>query len=132
MVSHLGKWKKDFSGTWIFEAQDRPQTMNWMEATHRSWDKAVFLAHNAQLTWLFEGEEDLLLPRDKRQNDAENQIRILSQLMEFTPSRISNRNLWASDGSMTPAASGILDDKSVTAALTGPVTMVMRLRGRTK
>ena len=129
MVSHLGKWKKDFSGTWIFEAQDRPHTMNWTEATHRSWDKAVFLARNAQLTWLFEGEEDLLLPRDKRRNDAENQIRILSQLMEFTPSRISNRSLWASDGTMTPAVSGILDDKSVTAALTGPVTMVMRLRG---
>src|SRR6202042_63811 len=37
---------------------------------------------------------------------------------------------WASDGSMIPAASGIGDYKSVTAALTGPSTLVLRILGR--
>src|SRR5258708_3878837 len=39
-------------------------------------------------------------------------------------------NAWVSDGSMIPASAGILDDKSITVALTGPTTMTMKLNGR--
>ena len=41
----------------------------------------------------------------------------------------SQGNLWASDGSMIPADANILDRKQVTAASTGPCTMVMKIQG---
>ncbi|KAJ7166150.1 hypothetical protein C8R46DRAFT_900122 [Mycena filopes] len=40
-----------------------------------------------------------------------------------------NLSSWASDGSMLPAAAGILDPKSVTSALTGPATLVLKIEG---
>lgn len=52
-------------------------------------------------------------------------------LFELPPSSHSTEGKgWASDGSMVPASAGVMEEKSVTAALTGPVTMVMKLNGR--
>jgi hypothetical protein len=41
-----------------------------------------------------------------------------------------NGNTWGSDRSMKPAAVGILDNKIVTAAITGPITLTMKISGR--
>ncbi|KAJ7143111.1 hypothetical protein C8R43DRAFT_891911 [Mycena crocata] len=38
--------------------------------------------------------------------------------------------IWATDGSMTPASAGLLQSKSITAAITGPVTLVLKVEGR--
>src|ERR1700678_2670270 len=47
-----------------------------------------------------------------------------------TPANSHNNNTWATDGSMIPAASTISDPKHVTAAATGPATLVLRLSHR--
>ena len=81
--------------------------------------------------WLYEGGEELLLARSQRRREAENQIRVLTNILDIHPSpNATDDKAWASDGSMVPASAGILDDKTVTAALTGHRTMVMRLQGR--
>ncbi|KII84505.1 hypothetical protein PLICRDRAFT_117547 [Plicaturopsis crispa FD-325 SS-3] len=45
-------------------------------------------------------------------------------------SRNCNKRLWASDGSMQPASSGIGDKKSITAAVTGAKTLTLKVVGR--
>ncbi|KAJ7491047.1 hypothetical protein FB451DRAFT_1023142 [Mycena latifolia] len=48
-------------------------------------------------------------------------IRKVSDVGEWT--------IWATDGSMIPASAGLLQQKSVTAAITGPVTLVLQIDG---
>ena len=58
----------------------------------------------------------------------EENIRTLTNLLEIHPSpNVENDKTWASNRSMRPVASGVLDEKTVTAALTGSRTMVMKL-----
>ncbi|KAJ7228423.1 hypothetical protein GGX14DRAFT_530225 [Mycena pura] len=54
----------------------------------------------------------------------------LSTLPPSTIISPDGHQLWASDGSMIPAAAGILDPKSIIAAVTGPQTIVLRIDGR--
>ena len=133
LLRNLGRWKRDNMGKWVFETRDKSDvnTTLWTEATSRSWDKAKELLANSHINWLFDGEDDLLTPREERQRNAENKIKVLAHLFKISPSpNATDGNTWASDGSMVPASAGILDDKSVTAALTGPITMTMKLQGR--
>ncbi|KAJ6566379.1 hypothetical protein B0H19DRAFT_1351815 [Mycena capillaripes] len=55
---------------------------------------------------------------------------LLSNLLPSATSHTSQPTIWGSDGSMIPAAAGVLDPKSVTAALTGPLTIVLKIEGR--
>jgi len=71
---------------------------------------------------------DLLTPRLERQKEAEEIIQVLVDLLKIHPSpNVEDGKAWASDGPMTPAASSLLDEKSVTSALTESKTMVMKL-----
>src|SRR6202050_3478370 len=81
--------------------------------------------------WLFNGDLTLMMPRSQRQVEAENYIRSLPSILSLLPSSLPHQNrTWGSDGSMIPATSGIGEDKSVTAAITGPKTIAVRLNGR--
>jgi hypothetical protein len=132
MVKHLGEWKRDSCGRTIFEEKEKPASspVRWTTATNKSWDSAVKTLKDARLGWFCHSEEDLSTPREERRREAENRIRVLAQLLKLPSSVPAVGDRWASDGSMLPASAGILDDKTVTAALTGPTTMVMKLNGR--
>ncbi|KAJ7916425.1 hypothetical protein B0H13DRAFT_2658308 [Mycena leptocephala] len=55
------------------------------------------------------------------QEQAERSIRQMAAISKLLPSptsRTTHPTTWGSDGSMTPAAAGVLDPKSVTSALT--------------
>jgi hypothetical protein len=68
--------------------------------------------------------------REIRQCRAESYIKTLAAIVPLKPTQLPHMGVnWASDGSMVPAASGIGDVKSVTAALTGPKSIVLRLDG---
>ncbi|KAJ7854789.1 hypothetical protein B0H13DRAFT_2358283 [Mycena leptocephala] len=84
------------------------------------------------IDWFSLGTPDLLHPRAQRQEDAERTIRQFATLTKLAPSSLvsTHPSIWGSDGSMTPAAAGIIDPKSVTAALTGPLTVVLKIEGR--
>jgi hypothetical protein len=89
------------------------------------------LLRKLNIAWLFDGDSMLAKPRNQQQTEAENYIRSLAHTMSLPPSSLPHQNrAWGSDGSMIPATSGIGDDKSVTAAVTGPQTVVVRLRSR--
>jgi hypothetical protein len=81
--------------------------------------------------WLHEGDETLLLLRVDRRHNAESYIHAMPLIVPLQSSHLShNGRIWASDGSMVPATSGLGDPKSVTAALTGPKTIILQLDGR--
>ena len=133
LLKHIGRWGKDLCGRWHFEAHNKPEagTTQWTDATNRSWDKVILMMKSARIGWMFQGGEELLLNREDRRREAENLVKTLAHLLEHPPSSHSIRGKgWASDGSMVPASAGIMEEKFVTAALTGPVTMVMKLGGR--
>ncbi|KAJ7138983.1 hypothetical protein C8R44DRAFT_867155 [Mycena epipterygia] len=54
----------------------------------------------------------------------------ISKLAPSPSAATSLSQVWGSDGSMLPAAASVLDKKSVTAALTGPKTLVLEIEGR--
>ncbi|KAF8218493.1 hypothetical protein L208DRAFT_1350804, partial [Tricholoma matsutake] len=68
--------------------------------------------------------------RSCRQHQVENFIQSIVHANLFLPCEASwGSQLWGTDGSMVPTSAGLLDDKSVTSAITGPHTVVMRLLG---
>ncbi|KAJ7728475.1 hypothetical protein B0H16DRAFT_1894093 [Mycena metata] len=84
-------------------------------------------------TWFSADDNDLLLPRSHRRQCAERRIRQCAATSTLSASGSSTHTAgstsWGSDGSMIPAAAGILDPKSVTAALTGPISLVLKIEG---
>lgn len=79
------------------------------------------------------GSKDLIVDRETRKRRAENSIKALALQSSLKPSRVRESNYaesWALDGSMCPAAAGILDDKVVTCAMTGTKTLTLRVRGK--
>jgi hypothetical protein len=79
---------------------------------------------------MHEGKKALLLTRTDQRNEAELYICALPFLVPFQPlQHPHNGQTWASNGSMIPAASRLDNAKSVTTALIGPKTIVLRLDG---
>lgn len=100
-------------------------------AARLNWDKITFALSHSPITSFFHGSLDLLIPRIQRRLDAEQYITALALMCNFLPSTSPHNNVtWATDGSMTPATSGISDSKSITAAATGPVTLILRVAHR--
>ncbi|KAF8227892.1 hypothetical protein L208DRAFT_1074342, partial [Tricholoma matsutake] len=76
----------------------------------------------------YSGPADLLLSQSIRWQNTEKFIQSILLANFFPPSEVSqDTQLWGMDGSMIPTSAGPLDDKSVTSAITGPHTIVMKL-----
>ena len=102
----------------------------WSSAAKSSWRRLVHaLCERIQIDNLVIGPVDLALPRKLREQWAEALVGNLADVCSFPPSRCSDDLTWASDGSMVPAAVGILDSKSVTRAATGRKSLVLRVPG---
>ncbi|KAF5312013.1 hypothetical protein D9619_003843 [Psilocybe cf. subviscida] len=134
-LKEVGSWEATKDGAIIFTPRDL-DTSGWSDAAKKNWKKIRGQLKRMDVRWLFEGSIDLLKDRVRRQLDAENLIQHYSKLLNLEPSPTTTDSesgsnfLWASDGSMLPATSGILERKTVTAALTGPVTLVVKIQGR--
>jgi hypothetical protein len=100
-------------------------------AAKTNWKKITTALSRSSIDWFFHGSYDLLTPRLQRRDHAEDYIIALAHVSNFSPSSCHHANsAWATDGSMIPAASGISDKKTVTAAVTGPSTLVLQVKGR--
>ena len=66
----------------------------------------------------------------QRRDEAEDYLIALSLICNFPTSSIQNDSLWASDGSMVPATSSLCDPKSITAAVSGPTSIVLQIKHR--
>jgi hypothetical protein len=108
-----------------------PSTKRPTVAVRKNWDNITNALSLSYINWFYYGSSDLLIPHLQRRDDAEHYITTLAQTCKFPPSSSSADNsTWASDGSMIPAASGISDAKSITAAVTRPATLILRLKDR--
>jgi hypothetical protein len=130
LLSHIGGWAINCQNLTTFVVRALPPG-NWSHAQMRNWDLIKNFFSLAQIGALYSGPADLLLSRSCRQHQAEKFIQSIVHANLFLPSEASHgTQLWGTDGSMVPASAGLLDDKSVTSAITGPCTVVMKLLGR--
>lgn len=134
LVNQIGAWSNiDNSLRFVpYKIEDQfPVSHKPSAAVKTNWRKITHALSHSNLNWFFHGSVDLLTPRSQRRDNAERYIQALASTCKFTPSSSAHDNsIWASDGSMIPASSSISDSKSVTAAVTGPVTLVMRTTHR--
>ena len=131
-LSDVGHWQKNSNGCLIFVPYSQPAPRErWTMKGKDNWRKVAKVLGEMKCEWLYEGEKALLLTRADQRNKAEAYIRAIPLLVPLQPSKLPhNGRTWASDGSMILAAIGLGDAKSVTAAVTGPDTIVLRLNGR--
>jgi hypothetical protein len=134
LVKQLGSWSNiNHSLKFLpFKIEDQaPISQRLTTAVKSNWTKITNSLSRSSLNWFFHGSVDLLIPRLQRRNDAEQYIHALAVSCKFSPSPSAHNNtLWATDGSMIPASSSISDLKYVTAAATGPSTLIMRTAHR--
>ncbi len=134
LLRHAGEWN---AGT--FSPRTDP-----LFPTHRAsdlgasvaWERMVDVFRNVPLLWFYIGSEDLVRPREERCAAAESWIRWLAAISQMLASRVKSQEsdvtMWASDGSASPVSAGLLDPKTLIAAITGPRTLVMHLAGTAK
>jgi hypothetical protein len=126
----MGDWQVSENGEVLFMPAPPPVDATWSPAARANLKKTTETLKAIKIEWFSDGPLDILLPRDVRRYQAEQLLTHLAQACNFKKSPTSmDREIWASDGSMLPAAVGIGDDKSVTAAVTGPITMVVKILG---
>ena len=131
-LSDVGCWQESLNGCLIFVPYSQPAPREkWTVTGKDNWRKVAKVLGEMKCEWLYEGEKALLLTRTDRRNKAKAYIHTLPLLVPLQPSQLPhNGRTWTSDGSMIPAASGLGDAESVTAAVTGPDTIVLRLNGQ--
>jgi hypothetical protein len=79
-----------------------------------------------QISWLFDGPEDLLASRGDRRRWAEASIRELARCCALQPSPTAgSAQIWGTDGSVIPASATLCESRHVTAAATGPSTFYL-------
>jgi len=129
MLSHAGRWIETPNGKLMFTTTESPAPQaQWTEKAREHWNQFALLLGKLDTTWLFNGEPTLMTPRPQRQVKAEEFIHGLSHILSMPPSSLPHQDhTWSSDSSMIPATSGIGNNKSVTAAITGPQMIVMHL-----
>ena len=107
-----------------------PNTLGkkWKNRGKENWDHLMGALRLINPNILYSGKFSLLITRSKRESDTENYIHNLPMFGRLPLSQLPhNGHTWASDGSMVPASAGLDQNRSVTAALTGPKTVVIRL-----
>jgi hypothetical protein len=127
------------AGNWLYNSnrhltftpyKELASQSKWTKAGEANWQRVTDVLEHMKCDWLINGDKSLLLSRQERQQKAECYLTTLPLLISLQPSHLPyNGHIWASDGSMIPAASGLGDAKSITAAITSPETLVLQLNG---
>ncbi|KAJ7230827.1 hypothetical protein C8J57DRAFT_1534261 [Mycena rebaudengoi] len=132
ILADLGGCRNGNTGGLTFEVDwAARRDGRWNSAQKNNWLKIVDLLQAIQAAWLFDGPEDLLASRHDRRYWAEERIRELVPLCALEPSPTARGNqVWGTDGSMVPASVSLCEARRVTAAVTGPSTLVVQLDGR--
>ena len=130
-IKDIGGWVINEKGTITFKAKAQ-SFVGWSEAKKNNWIKITQRLSQVKPQAFYGAYDwDLLKSRSRRQREATTLIHLITEAYNFEPSPASNgEQLWGSDGSMVPPDSGLDDDKSIMAAITGPSSMVVRIKGR--
>ena len=134
LINQLGSWtvSNHLLKFKPFTLTDRPPPIKkYTVAVRNNWDKVSYALSKSDTSWFSNGSNDLLIPRSQRCDDAEKYITALSHVCKFKPSPSPHGgNTWGTDGSMIPATNGIGDPKIISAAVTGPSTLILRITDR--
>ncbi|KAK7014070.1 hypothetical protein VNI00_019432 [Paramarasmius palmivorus] len=131
-LSHLGEWRWSVSDAkFTFIRRNALNTSRWSRAAKENLAKALNMLSSFDFTWLHNDDFSILYSREHRRKMAEDRIRQVAHVHRLDPIQTPDEPhfTWASDGSMIPAAAGILDKKSVTSAVVGPLSCVMKVEG---
>ena len=130
-IKDFGSWTFNNDGRITLKAKAQLFSKSWSQAASRNW-KVVsqHLDEHLQIDDLISGPLDLAIPKPIQQLRVENIIRTMGNVSQFTPSKATDGNTWASDGSMTPATASVIDDKTITGAAMGKTALVMQVLGR--
>jgi len=119
-LGDVGEWTIDLDGHIGLTSHPRVLDRMWSAAAKSIWRQlASALGMKVQLDDFISGPVDLALLRQLREHWAEASIGSLAELCGHPLSKYSDSSTWASDGSMLPVTAGVLDNKSVTGAVTG-------------
>ncbi|KZV99524.1 hypothetical protein EXIGLDRAFT_640506 [Exidia glandulosa HHB12029] len=96
------------------------------------WQEVAQAIAGLPISAMFDGPVDLLVTRDLRRRRAEEYIRAVARLESLPAAQIqdSPTTMWATDGSMVPASAARHQERSVAAAVTGPATVVLKVKSR--
>lgn len=129
----MAEWRTQPDGKWVIRMKHILFDRSWSEPARNNWVKMSDALLHLDVRWFSLGSPDLLLPREQRQSHAQSTIRQMAAISHLAPSSTLSPEqtpLWASDGSMVPPSAGMFDPKSVTAAITGPKTLVLKIDSR--
>lgn len=133
----VGKWSFSHTKGYVFTVDATPPFnphLSGNAAALHSWNLMANLLDGLPIKWVHTSSWDLLWDRDIRRQAAEYRIRLDATMSRHEPTIVSNSGIttsfWASDGSMRPASAGPTEHKTLTSAITGPMTLVYRLTGR--
>jgi hypothetical protein len=130
-IKDFGTWTFNDDGRITLKANARVFNKSWSQAARRNWrDVSQLLNEHLQIDDLVSGPLDLAIPKPTQQLRVENIIRTMANACQFTPSKATDGNTWATDGSMMPANASVIEDKTITGAATGKRALVMRVPGR--
>jgi hypothetical protein len=132
VLADLGFWRRDTAGRLVFDVDwSARRNGRWTAAQKINWGKIVAAVQSMPAQWLFDGPEDLLASRTERRQWAEANIREQAVRCALQPSPTAGgMEIWGTDGSMIPASASLNESRHVTAAATGPLTLVVQLKGR--
>ncbi|KAJ7243120.1 hypothetical protein B0H12DRAFT_1131436, partial [Mycena haematopus] len=131
-LADLGLWRNDANGKLSFDVDWMARrTGHWSPAQKINWGKIADTLQSMHASWLFDGPEDLLASRLDRRVWAEKRIHELVTCCALRPSAAAScAQVWGTDGSMIPASAALSQERQVTAAATGPATVIVKLLGR--
>lgn len=131
-IQDIGEWHFNNDGTITIHAHNQIFDKSWTTPARRNWTNITKTLHDhLHIDGLLCGSTELAISRLIRQKQTEEYIQNLVRISGFNPSKATDGKTWASDGSMIPALATIIDDKSITGAATGIMTLVMQISGVT-
>jgi hypothetical protein len=129
-LKDIGTWSIDKrSGNIKMHFHQLTFDRTWSTSARNNWDKLKNAFEFIHLELIARGPTELLLERSRRKRKAEALLHALESVSKFPRSREVGDDVWASDGSMVPAAVGLTESKTVIGAATGPSTLALRVPG---
>jgi hypothetical protein len=106
------------------------------QAAVNAWERMRETIQDALIVWFYTGDPDLLMERETCCLEAERKIHLFGYVTQLPPSWTmqdctdDQASSWGSDGSMIPATANPLEHKTITAAVSGPISVAVLVTGR--
>ena len=130
-IKDIGFWTIRENGHIQLQLNHIQFDQTWSTSARTNWEKVNSALNLVRLERVVRGPIELAIDRARRKRKAEALLHSLASIIKFPRSREAGNldNLWASDGSMVPAAVSITEPKTIIGAATGPSTLALKVLG---